>query len=303
MLLKDIFPDVSIKQDLFHVVQRFTKVLKKKNTVHRELANDYGKIFRNHKDIGDNRTMETPDAATIKTNLENFLAKWRNSECDGVKVLTNEHWSAIQRMSVHIDKGCFSGIPAHCSTSVNERLHKDMKKVLCKNRLGVQLAYAKFSRYFFRHNQQRGDKLSINSLLMQQIKNGVNQPTNVNDITIGVRSKHKNGTMSAVDTESRPSLPLGAVTEELLVALNKAIENERLEFQNNVTGTTTEKNHEQCTVLLQHALSIYQSMEFVKSVWSSKPINVLKVLFLYATLAQNSAIQNSTSNTGRKVYH
>lgn len=45
-LLTDIFPDVSIKQDLFHAVQRFVKTLKKRDPVQRDVAADFGKIFR-----------------------------------------------------------------------------------------------------------------------------------------------------------------------------------------------------------------------------------------------------------------
>jgi hypothetical protein len=40
-LLTDIFPDVSIKQDLFHAVQRFVKTLKKRDPVQRDVASDF----------------------------------------------------------------------------------------------------------------------------------------------------------------------------------------------------------------------------------------------------------------------
>ena len=39
-----------------------------------------------------------------------------------------------------------------------------MKKLLSKNRMGTQLAYAKFTQFFFKHNQKRGNCDSIYSL-------------------------------------------------------------------------------------------------------------------------------------------
>ena len=43
----------AVKQDLFHIVQRFTKILKERNPIHCELTQDYGKIFHDPQDIGD----------------------------------------------------------------------------------------------------------------------------------------------------------------------------------------------------------------------------------------------------------
>ncbi len=163
-LLQAIFPGASVKQDLFHAVQRFCKTLKKKDPLHRELASDYGKIFRHPEDQGDTRKMETPAKNILTTNMDNFCKKWENREYNGNRVLTTEQLNAIAKIREHITKGCLSNIPVHCSTSVNERLHKDMKKILCKNRLGTRLAYAKFSRYFFKHNGQRGKKDLVQSL-------------------------------------------------------------------------------------------------------------------------------------------
>ena len=169
-LLKAIFPATNVKQDLFHAVQRFCKTLKKRDSFHRELSQDYGKIFRDPHDTGDKREMDTPNEKILIDNLENFLKKWKNRKCNGDKILNNERLKEINKIREHITKGCLSNIPPHCSTSLNERLHKDVKKVLCVNRIGAQLAYAKFTRYFFRHNQQKGGKDTVDSIKYKNLK-------------------------------------------------------------------------------------------------------------------------------------
>jgi hypothetical protein len=163
-LLKLIFPNTEVKQDLSHVVQRFVTTLKKRNPIHRNMASDFGKVFRDPRDLGDNRKMPTPCKEVLLSNLQLFLDKWSSWQCDEVKLLNSERLATISNIRGHIQKGCLSEIPAGFSTSVNERLHKEMKKLLCKNRMGTQLAYAKLSRFFFKHNQNRAAYDSVISL-------------------------------------------------------------------------------------------------------------------------------------------
>jgi hypothetical protein len=108
--------------------------------------------------------MSTPpkDMFFSKSSANSKL--WENRESNGVKLFTSDRLGVISNIRGHILKGWLSGIPARFSTSVNERLHKEMKKLLSKNRMGTQLAYAKFTRFFFKHNQKRGNCDSIYSL-------------------------------------------------------------------------------------------------------------------------------------------
>ena len=126
-LLADIFPGVFIKQDLFHAVQRLVKTLKKRDPVQRDVASDFGKIFRCPQDLGDTRKMPTPSKDALISNLQNFLKKWENWESYGIKLLTPDGISVICNIRRHILKGCLSSIPARFSTSVNKRLDKIAK--------------------------------------------------------------------------------------------------------------------------------------------------------------------------------
>ena len=95
-------------------------------------------------------------------------------------------------MQEHIMKGCLSNILPQCSTSLNGHLHKDMRKLLCINRIGAQLAYAKFTRYFFQHNQQRGDDDTIDSIKSKNLKdicNGKVAPQLIGSGCFGIRAK------------------------------------------------------------------------------------------------------------------
>ena len=136
--------------------------------------------------------MDTPDEKILIENLENFLKKWKDRTCNGDKILNNERLKEISKIQEHMTKGCLSNIPPHCSTSLNERLHKDMRKLLCINRIGAQLAYAKFTRYFFRHNQQRGDGDTIDAIKSKNLKDVCDDkvaPELLRSACFGIRAK------------------------------------------------------------------------------------------------------------------
>ena len=76
--LRRVFPGIPVKLDLFHAVQRFVKTISKRNPYHRAISKDYGLIFRDPKDLGEKRTMPTPDPSVILHNLDQFLSKWKD---------------------------------------------------------------------------------------------------------------------------------------------------------------------------------------------------------------------------------
>lgn len=51
--------------------------------------------------------------------------------------------SKINNLKRHIKKGCLSGIDVGCGTSRDERLHREMNKIVSSNRLGVELSHAR----------------------------------------------------------------------------------------------------------------------------------------------------------------
>ena len=299
----NIFPDSAIKLDLFHAVQRFVKTLKKKNSVHRDVASDFGKVFRQPHDLGDIRKMPTPNKDTLLANLQNFIKKWENHKYKGANVLNGDCLKAISKIRSHILKNCLSDIPVQCSTSVNERLHKEMKKLLSKNRMGTQLAYAKFTRYFFKHNQLRGGHDSIHSLRSKKCKNIFQGNTNDNNplnFHFGIRSDER-------ESQGIPPLNSGPYTIDQLTPLvvddlSKRIDMAKSnhESQNDFSsqpdhsyfdpGKTVRESFD----ILQHSLSIFKIILLLKSLWSTKDVNILKIPFLFQSI--ETSLSSETKN-------
>ncbi len=89
----------------------------------KKLASEFGLIFRQNGDTGEERTQKTPCSEDIECNLEMFLRKWEN-------MLSEATIDSIRKLRHHIHKGCCSDIPAGAGTQKNERLHKLLKKSL-----------------------------------------------------------------------------------------------------------------------------------------------------------------------------
>ena len=70
----------------------------------KRLSSEFGLIFRQDGDTGEERRMHTASIEDIECNLEMFLQKWE-------KQLSEETINAIKRLKNHIRKGCCSGIP------------------------------------------------------------------------------------------------------------------------------------------------------------------------------------------------
>ena len=161
--LAAIFPDIAIKLDLFHAVQRFLKTLPGCTRIGSGIAKEYGLIFRRPSDLGEKRTQPTVDKETMLKNLEGFQTKWSYKRWNNNVILNIEAKKALQNIKSHIERGCLSDIPVQCSTSGNERIHRHMNSVLHTNRIGLDLAYHRCARFFFRINN--GDKGELTSKL------------------------------------------------------------------------------------------------------------------------------------------
>ena len=114
-----LFPGVPVKLDFFHAVQRFVKTISKLNPFFREVSNDYGLVFRDNRDLGDKRTMDTPSCNVLLANLEIFLLKWKNVKWRDTPVISPKGTQQLKNIKKHIKKGCLSGIQPKCSTSKN----------------------------------------------------------------------------------------------------------------------------------------------------------------------------------------
>ena len=112
-----LFPGVPVKLDLFHAVQRFVKTISKRNSFSREVTNDYGLVFRDNRDLGDKRTMDTPSCNVLFAYyLERFLLKWKNVKWRNTPVISPKGTQALKNIKKHIKKRCLSRIHPKCST-------------------------------------------------------------------------------------------------------------------------------------------------------------------------------------------
>jgi hypothetical protein len=141
--LNHIFEDVPVKLDLFHAVQRVVREVPKRITVSRDIANDFGVVFREKNDHGTRREQPTPKPKVILKNLEHFIEKWRDvkNDRDGSNILNTKAMHEIENLKKHIIKGCLSDIDVGCGTSRDERLHRDMNKIVSSTSIGAELAY------------------------------------------------------------------------------------------------------------------------------------------------------------------
>ena len=168
-------------------------------------------------------------------------------------------------------KGCLSNIPLHCSTSFNERLHKDMKKLLCVNRIGAQLAYATFTRYFFRHNQQKGGKDTVDSIknkILKNICNGKEAAELLRSACFGIRAKYRGDLELLPEVSTKLNLDQVTVSsiqydsDALTLALGQ-------EDVSNLWAPGTHSdplfNTNSCAKILHQALAIFKMMLLVTS--------------------------------------
>jgi len=147
-MLTGIFPNVQVKLDLFHALQRFQRTLSSDVRLRSGICRAYGLVFRSADDLGEKRLKATPDPDTILRNLESFEKKWLAKKLNGKFIVNAEGKNAIQHLKVHINRGCLSGIPAHVSTSGNERLHRRLNYAIRTNRISVEMVLIRCRRLF-----------------------------------------------------------------------------------------------------------------------------------------------------------
>ena len=82
--LLQIFPDMTVKLDLFHAVQRVTSKVPKDRWHYLSsfFIDDFKMVFRADADQGETREMDTPDEKTIMSNLDNLTTRWKDVKYD-----------------------------------------------------------------------------------------------------------------------------------------------------------------------------------------------------------------------------
>ena len=158
--LNTVFDGVSIKLDPFHAIQRVVTKIPKKGgrgplqKLRTQMQHDFKLILRDPTDRGMKRSKPTPSASVIEKNIDNFLIQWKSVEYEGTKVLPQSAITEIDKLLLHVRKGCLSDIPPSGGTSRNEGIHRVLNKTLKKSRLGIQFALALLGIFFYMWNEK-----------------------------------------------------------------------------------------------------------------------------------------------------
>ncbi|KXJ14702.1 hypothetical protein AC249_AIPGENE5021 [Exaiptasia diaphana] len=152
--LQTFFKDknLKIKLDLFHAINRFSKTISQRHPLKRRLLRDYRNVFRSYGDYGKKRRKNTPDEKTLKKNIKFFKTKWTRMRYNGKIIVNKKSIKALRNIEIHINKGCLSDIPPGAGTNRNERMHRTLRKLIKRDKLGVRLAYTLFLRAFHQIN-------------------------------------------------------------------------------------------------------------------------------------------------------
>ena len=151
--IKNVFgPNVTVKLDLFHAVQRITKTIPKKHVHSVQCLQELKLVFRSDGDYGDKRLLPTPKSDKLLENVEKFMTKWQQNDYDKATLFKPETITALQRLKKHIQLGCLSDIPPGGGTNRNERLHQHLGNYFNRSKIGVLLAYALLTVILHSHN-------------------------------------------------------------------------------------------------------------------------------------------------------
>ena len=159
--LNSVFDGVAVKLDPFHAIQRVVAKIPKKGgsgplqKLRTQMLHDFKLILRDPTDRGMKRSKPTPSASSIEKNIDNFLLQWKSVEYEGTKVVPQSAINEIEKLLVHVRKGCLSDIPPSGGTSRNEGIHKVLNKTLRKSRIGIQFALALLGIFFYIWNEKK----------------------------------------------------------------------------------------------------------------------------------------------------
>ena len=144
---------LSVYFDVFHAVQRVTKVIPKRHPYHKHCLNNLSMVFRDPSDRGPIRSMPTPSPSILRENLNSFHQRWLGVTYNGREILPHAAVKEINCLMKHINRGCLSGIKPGRGTNRKERLHRELNKILSSSCYGVELGYALLTSTFYNHNE------------------------------------------------------------------------------------------------------------------------------------------------------
>ena len=157
-----MFPNIAVKLDPFHAIQRVIKKIPKKKgctetttQLRRQIILSLKNIFREPADKGEQRRMDTPSPEIILKNIDNFMRQWKTVEFNSIPLLPSSAVHEIEKLKGHVTKGCLSGIPQSGGANRSEALHRTLNKSLKRSRIGLDLALAFLGLFFFTNGMKQ----------------------------------------------------------------------------------------------------------------------------------------------------
>ena len=166
-IIKMLGESTEIKLDIFHAIQRITRVMYKKHLLFLPCKNDLKMLIRCSNDIAKKRKCVTPDSTQILANMEDFIKKWINAEHNGIRILTDKVMEQISLLKTHIMRGCLSHVEPGGGTNYNEALHRYINPHFNHaGRIGIPLAFAFLSILFYKYNSKKMPPFSLSASII-----------------------------------------------------------------------------------------------------------------------------------------
>jgi hypothetical protein len=157
--------------DNFHALMRVSSALPKKHSHFYNCLQDLRLVFRDKGDNGPVRRKPTPSPEILMSKMQHFHDKWKAVKLeDGGSILTQKVMNEIDYLKSHMHKGCLRETPSKFGTKLT-LIHQ------CGHRIGVELAVALLSIFFYSWNQVRSGKKST-SIIYDLLRKNSNCSTN-----------------------------------------------------------------------------------------------------------------------------
>ena len=131
---------LNVYLDIFHAVKRFTETVPKRHPLSYACTSEWKMVFIARSDHGKECLYTTPSPDIPECNLNEFIQRWKDAECDGKKLLGPKALKELGTIRIHMKKGCLSGIQPGRGTNHNENLHKNLNSIVSSSKYGVELA-------------------------------------------------------------------------------------------------------------------------------------------------------------------
>ena len=286
--------------DLFHAIQRVTRLIPKRHRLSQKAAHDLACCFRHPADKGKSkRTLPTPEADAMECNLHLFLKKYSDITDDKSQpILTDIAKTAIDKLLVHVRKGCLSAIPVGANTSANENLHKHLRASgVNVPRLTPYLAVARLYLFAAQWNSRiAGKEQQVRKKMKTNCANTFTQ-VRINKIRQRLKKTKQDTTEVPVEHFGIGLDQLRTLSSDDLCGWQRMTQDElgdvlsRADVSDHAGDSTDEKLH----FLLSKALSYYKAMSLKSNmtVASTMSCELVKDTFISLLKGSSSPPDNS----------